>query len=235
MNYDELRRIVLEANLELPRLGLVEFTWGNVSARDAATGAVAIKPSGLPYESMKTADIVVVDAEGRVLEGSLRPSSDLPTHLELYRRWPGLGGIAHTHSTWATVWAQARRGIPALGTTHADYFHGEIPCTRQLSDAELSGDYELETGKVIIECFRERAIDPLRVPAILVASHGPFAWGKDASEAVHNAAVLDLVARMAHGTLALSPESPPMPRGLLDRHFDRKHGQGAYYGQVKQR
>jgi L-ribulose-5-phosphate 4-epimerase len=231
VNFDELRKEVLEANLELPRLGLVEFTWGNVSARDPVTLSIAIKPSGVPYESMKASDIVVVDGEGRILAGTLRPSSDLPTHLELYRSWPGLGGIVHTHSTWATVWAQACRGIPALGTTHADYFHGEIPCTRRLSEAEIAGDYELETGRVIVERFREGPIDPLRVPAALVASHGPFAWGKNANEAVHNAAVLDLVARMALETLALAPGLEAMPGSLLDKHFNRKHGSGAYYGQ----
>lgn len=231
MNYEKLREEVLAANLELPRLGLVTFTWGNASARDPASGAVAIKPSGLPYEGMRAEDIVVVDPEGRVLEGSLRPSSDLPTHLELYLAFPGIGGIVHTHSTWATVWAQACRGIPALGTTHADYFHGEIPCTRRLSEAQVAGDYERETGRAIVARLGERGLDAGRMPAILVANHGPFAWGKDAAESVHNAAVLELVARMALHTLSLVPDMGPLSSRLLDKHFFRKHGPGAYYGQ----
>ncbi|MEI6873886.1 MAG: L-ribulose-5-phosphate 4-epimerase AraD [Spirochaetota bacterium] len=233
MKYEELRREVLAANLELPILGLVEFTWGNVSARDPDSGAVAIKPSGVAYKSMKAEHIVVVGPDGSPLAGKLRPSSDLATHLELYRQYPGIGSIVHTHSTWATVWAQACRGIPALGTTHADYFSGEVPCTRILTEAETSGDYERETGLVIIERFRELGLDPLRTPAVLVANHGPFAWGKDSAEAVHNAAVLDLVARMALETLALSPGIGSMPGHLLDKHFNRKHGPGAYYGQSK--
>ncbi len=229
--YESLKEEVLEANLELPKLGLVSFTWGNVSARDPVTGAIAIKPSGLAYGEMRAVDMVVVDGEGRQLDGSLRPSSDLPTHLELYRRFKGIQGIVHTHSTWATVWAQACRPIPALGTTHADYFFGEIPCTHILTEARTSGKYELETGMAIVERFLELGLDPIRMPAVLVANHGPFAWGGDAREAVHNAAVLDLVARMALLSLELAPDLAPMPEQLLKKHFNRKHGPGAYYGQ----
>jgi L-ribulose-5-phosphate 4-epimerase len=228
---DALKKLVLEANLELPKLGLVDFTWGNVSGRDAASGAIVIKPSGVPYERMTATDMVVVDATGAVLEGSLRPSSDLPTHLELYRAFPSLGGIVHTHSTWATVWAQACRGIPALGTTHADYFFGEIPCTRGLTGQQIAGQYEAETGLAIIDCLRERGIDPSRMPAVLVANHGPFAWGADAAAAVHNAAVLEVVARMAFLSMQMDPALPAMPQQLLEKHFFRKHGPGAYYGQ----
>ncbi|MDR0440343.1 MAG: L-ribulose-5-phosphate 4-epimerase [Candidatus Accumulibacter sp.] len=228
---ENLRKEVLAANLELPRLGLVDFTWGNVSGKDPATGAIVIKPSGVPYETMKASDMVVVDAEGRVIEGALRPSSDLPTHIELYRYFPSIGGIVHTHSTWATVWAQACRGIPALGTTHADYFYGEIPCTRVLEEAQTANRYEAETGLAIAARFREGAIDPGNMPAVLVANHGPFAWGADARAAVHNAAVLELVARMAMLSLQVDATLQPMPQYLLDRHFFRKHGPGAYYGQ----
>ena len=228
-----LKQQVLEANLELPKLGLVDFTWGNVSARDAASGAVVIKPSGVPYASMKQDDMVVVDREGRVLEGKLRPSSDLPTHLELYRQFPSIGGIVHTHSTWATVWAQTCRGIPALGTTHADYFFGEIPCTQRLSAQQIAGEYEAQTGVAIVECLRARGIDPAHMPAVLVANHGPFAWGADAAAAVHNAAVLEVVARMAFLSMQMDPTLPAMPQQLLEKHFLRKHGPGAYYGQPK--
>lgn len=228
---EALKKQVFEANIELPRLGLVDFTWGNVSGKDPETGAIVIKPSGVPYETMKAADMVVVDKDGRILEGSLRPSSDLPTHVELYRHFPLIGGIVHTHSTWATVWAQACRGIPALGTTHADYFFGEIPCTRQLTPQQTAGDYEAETGLAIVERFREDNIDPRQMPVVLVANHGPFAWGSDANDAVHNAAVLELTARMAHLSLQLEKSLPPMPQHLLEKHFFRKHGPGAYYGQ----
>ncbi len=228
---ENLKRDVLEANLDLPKLGLVDFTWGNVSGKDAESGAIVIKPSGVPYETMKVEDMVVVDADGRVIEGSLRPSSDLPTHVELYCHFPSLGGIVHTHSSWATVWAQACRGIPALGTTHADYFYGEVPCTRQLTERQTAGAYEAETGQAIVECFRERGIDPKSMPVVLVANHGPFAWGPSPHDAVHNAAVLELVARMALLSLQMAPGLPPMPQHLLDKHFLRKHGPGAYYGQ----
>ena len=228
---ENLKREVLEANLELPRLGLVDFTWGNVSGKDAETGAIVIKPSGVPYETMKAEDMVVVDAEGRVIEGKLRPSSDLATHVELYRHFPSIGGVVHTHSSWATVWAQACKGIPALGTTHADYFYGEVPCTRILTEAQTSGQYEADTGLAIVERFREGAIDPKNMPVVLVANHGPFAWGGNPHDAVHNAAVLELVARMAMLSLQISPNLPPMPQHLLDKHFFRKHGPGAYYGQ----
>ncbi len=228
---EALKKQVFEANLELPKLGLVDFTWGNVSGKDPETGAIVIKPSGVPYETMKQSDMVVVDAEGRVIEGKLRPSSDLPTHVELYRHFPSLGGIVHTHSTWATVWAQACRGIPALGTTHADYFFGEIPCTPTLSEEQTAGQYEAETGLAIVERFRAGALDPNRMAAVLVANHGPFAWGKDADAAVHNAAVLELTARMAMLSLQLAPGLPAMPQHLLEKHFNRKHGPGAYYGQ----
>ena len=228
---EKLKEQVLEANLELPRQGLVDFTWGNVSGKDEESGAFVIKPSGVPYETMKLADMVVVDKDGRVIEGKLRPSSDLPTHVELYRHFPQIGGIVHTHSTWATVWAQACRGIPALGTTHADYFFGEIPCTGQLTQQQTAGDYESETGLAIAERFRAGSIDPVQMPVVLVANHGPFAWGKDANDAVHNAAVLELTARMALLSLQLEKNLPPMPQHLLEKHFFRKHGPGAYYGQ----
>lgn len=226
-----LKQQVLHANLELPRLGLVAFTWGNVSARDAATGAIAIKPSGLPYDNMKAEDMVVVDADGRVLEGKRKPSSDLATHLELYRAFPSIGGVVHTHSNWATVWAQACREIPALGTTHADYFFGAIPCTPVLSEAQTRGAYEKETGLAIVQHLRQAGIDPVRMPAVLVANHGPFVWGPDADSAVHNAAVLELTAQMAFQTLQLNAQLPAMPQHLLEKHFFRKHGPGAYYGQ----
>jgi L-ribulose-5-phosphate 4-epimerase len=226
-----LKKQVLDANLELPRLGLVDFTWGNVSGRDAASGAIVIKPSGVPYDTMKQDDMVVVDAEGALLEGRLKPSSDLPTHVELYRAFPSLGGIVHTHSTWATVWAQACRGIPALGTTHADYFFGEIPCTRMLTEQQIALHYEAQTGLAIIDCLRQRGITPDRMPAVLVANHGPFAWGVDPQAAVHNAAVLEVLARMAMLSVQLDPGLPPMPQQLLEKHFFRKHGPGAYYGQ----
>jgi len=215
---ENLKQQVLAANLELPKQGLVDFTWGNVSGRDRDSGAIVIKPSGVPYETMRTSDMVVVDADGQLLEGRLRPSSDLPTHVELYRHFPSIGGIVHTHSTWATVWAQACRGIPAYGTTHADYFDGEIPCTALLSEAQIAGRYEAETGLAIVERFR-------------AANHGPFAWGTDPGGAVHNAAVLELVARMALLSLQLEKNLPPMPQALLAKHFNRKHGPGAYYGQ----
>ena len=228
---EKLKEQVLEANLELPRQGLVDFTWGNVSGKDPESGAFVIKPSGVPYETMKLADMVVVDKDGRVIEGKLRPSSDLPTHVELYRHFPQIGGIVHTHSTWATVWAQACRGIPALGTTHADYFFGEIPCTGQLTEQQTAGDYESETGLAIVERFRTGGIDPVQMPVVLVANHGPFAWGGDANDAVHNAAVLELTARMALLSLQLEKNLPPMPQHLLEKHFFRKHGPGAYYGQ----
>ena len=230
-DFTTLQQQVLHANLELPRMGLVAFTWGNVSARDAATGAIAIKPSGLPYEQMTAADMVVVDADGRVLQGRLKPSSDLATHLELYRAFPALGGVVHTHSNWATVWAQACREIPALGTTHADYFRGAIPCTAVLGEAQIRGAYEKETGLAIVQHFRQAGIDPVQMPAVLVANHGPFVWGPDAEATVHNAAVLELTAQMAFLTLQLNPQIPVMPAHLLDKHFLRKHGPGAYYGQ----
>jgi L-ribulose-5-phosphate 4-epimerase len=226
---ESLKADVLAANLELPKLGLVAFTWGNASARDPESGAIVIKPSGVPYAAMQAGDMVVVDAEGRLLEGGLKPSSDLPTHLELYRAFPAIGGIVHTHSTWATVWAQACRGIPALGTTHADYFFGEVPCTCPLTESQVAGDYEAETGLAIVERFR--GLDPSGMPAVLVANHGPFTWGVDAHAAVHNAAVLELVAHMALHTLQLDPGSRGMPQFLLEKHFLRKHGPGAYYGQ----
>ena len=228
---ENLKKEVFEANLELPRLGLVDFTWGNVSGKDAETGAIVIKPSGVPYETMKAEDMVVTDAEGKVIEGKLRPSSDLATHVELYRHFPTLGGIVHTHSSWATVWAQACKGIPALGTTHADYFYGEIPCTRILTEQQTAGQYEADTGLAIVARFREGRIDPKNMPVVLVANHGPFAWGASAHDAVHNAAVLELVARMAMLSLQIDPKLPPMPQHLLDKHFFRKHGPGAYYGQ----
>lgn len=229
---EKMKQEVLEANLLLPKYGLITFTWGNVSAIDRERGIVAIKPSGVDYDTMKAEDIVLVDLEGNIVEGSLRPSSDLPTHLEFYRNWKNIGGVVHTHSRWATSFAQAGLDIQALGTTQADYFYGSIPCTRVMSEEEIHGDYELETGKVIVETFKERNIDPDEVPAVLVHSHGPFCWGTDAFNAVHNAVVLEEVAMMnTMATLLRNNAIEPMQQVLLDKHFKRKHGPGAYYGQ----
>lgn len=232
---EELKEAVLAANLELPRRGLVVYTWGNVSGIDRARGLVVIKPSGVSYEAMKASDMVVVSLEtGETVEGSLNPSSDTPTHLALYRAFPGLGGIVHTHSRWATVFAQAGRDLPPLGTTHADHFYGAVPCTRAMRRDEIEGapgHYERETGRVIIETFRERGIDADAVAAALVRSHGPFTWGKTPAKAVENAVVLEELAFMAWHDLALDPAVPDMPRALLDKHYLRKHGAGAYYGQ----
>ena len=226
---EELKRAVFEANLQLPQYRLVTFTWGNVSGIDRERGLVVIKPSGLAYDRLTAKDMVVVNLDGEVVEGEWKPSSDTPTHLWLYKQFPGIGGIVHTHSTWATVWAQAGKGIPPLGTTHADYFYGEIPCTRPMTNEEIQGEYELETGKVITETFR--FLDPLQVPGVLVHGHGPFAWGKDPANAVHNAVVLEEVAKMAARTYMLNPNAQPISQSLLDRHYLRKHGVNAYYGQ----
>ncbi|MGP3193719.1 L-ribulose-5-phosphate 4-epimerase [Serratia marcescens] len=228
---NELKRQVLAANLSLPAYGLVTFTWGNVSAIDRQSGLVVIKPSGIAYEAMTLEDLVMVDLEGKVREGHRKPSSDTATHLALYRAFADIGGVVHTHSRNATIWAQAGQPIPALGTTHADYFYGDIPCTRPMSEAEIAGDYEGETGKVIIETFNQAGRDPQQVPGVLVYSHGPFAWGKDAADAVHNAVVLEEVAIMAMATRQLAPAIAPMQPELLDKHFLRKHGKHAYYGQ----
>lgn len=224
-----LKQEVLQANLDLPKYNLVTFTWGNVSGIDRAKGLVVIKPSGVPYEELKLEDLVVVDLEGNKVEGRLKPSSDTPTHLALYRAFSSIGGIVHTHSPWATSWAQAGRGIPALGTTQADYFYGEVPCTRAMTEEEIKGAYELETGNVIIETFKDR--DPAQIPGVLVNCHAPFSWGKDAHNAVHNAVVLEEVAKMAYHTYILNPSITAMDPTLLDRHFLRKHGAAAYYGQ----
>lgn len=224
-----LREEVLCANLALPKHGLVTFTWGNVSGVDREQGLVVIKPSGVSYEEMKLDDMVVVDLQGRVLEGTLRPSSDTPTHLALYRQFEKLGGIVHTHSTHATAWAQAGRALPAFGTTHADYFYGSVPCSRPLTENEVNEAYELNTGAVIIETLRDR--NPMEMPGILVSGHAPFAWGKTADDAVHNAVVLEEVARMALYTVMLNPAQSPVEPFLLDKHYLRKHGSKAYYGQ----
>jgi len=229
---DRLKNDVLQANLMLPKFGLVTFTWGNVSGIDREKGLVVIKPSGVEYEGMTTEDMVVVDLDGKVVEGKLQPSSDTATHLVLYKAFKYIGGVVHTHSRWATIFAQAGRGIPAFGTTHGDYFHGEIPCTRKLTPDEIDADYELETGKVIIERFAE--LEAENIPGVVVYSHGPFTWGKDAHEAVHNSVVLEEVAMMAWHDLVLSKgKLPPMQQELLDKHFFRKHGANAYYGQKR--
>lgn len=229
---EALKEQVLQANLALPRYKLVTFTWGNVSAIDREKNLVVIKPSGVDYDVMTADDMVVVDLfTGKVVEGTKKPSSDTPTHLELYRQFPTLGGVVHTHSRYATIWSQAGEDLIAAGTTHADYFYGTIPCTRKMTTAEIQGEYELETGKVIVETFRERGIDPKDVPAVLVHSHGPFVWGTDADNAVHNAVVLEEIAYMNLFTQQLRPNLKPMQPELLDKHYLRKHGKNAYYGQ----
>ena len=232
---EALKEAVLQANLELPRRGLVVYTWGNVSGVDRERGLMVIKPSGVSYENMKASDMVVVSLEtGEKVEGALNPSSDTPTHVVLYREFPEAGGIVHTHSRWATTLAQAGRDLPPLGTTHADHFYGAVPCTRAMRREEIEGvpgHYEWETGHVIVEAFRERGIDPACVPAALVRSHGPFTWGKTPAKAVENAVVLEELAFMAWHDLALDPDIPDMPRALLDKHYLRKHGASAYYGQ----
>ena len=225
----QLKQQVFEANMDLPRYGLVTFTWGNVSAIDRQRGLVVIKLSGIAYESRTVDDMSVVDLQGHVVEGRWRPSSDTATHLALYRRYPDLGGVVHTHSTHATAWAQAGLAIPALGTTHADYFFGDIPCTRALSAQEVDEAYELNTGQVIIEALGEA--NPLHTPGIVVYQHGPFAWGKDAHEAVHNAVVMEEVARMAWIARGINPQLQPIDSWLMNKHFQRKHGPNAYYGQ----
>lgn len=227
---EQLKQEVLEANLDLPKHRMVTFTWGNVSGIDRDKGYVVIKPSGVPYEQLSRDDMVVVDLAGNVVEGKLKPSSDTPTHLVLYKAFAEIGGIVHTHSPWATSWAQAGRSIPALGTTHADYFYGEVPCTRAMTEAEINGAYELETGNVIVETFH--GLDPLQMPGVLVNCHAPFTWGKDACSAVHNAIVLEEVAKIASRTYSLNPQIPTMDQQLLERHFFRKHGAKAYYGQA---
>lgn len=227
---EPLKEKVFKANLDLVRHGLVIFTWGNVSAIDPDTRLVVIKPSGVSYDDMKPEDMVVVDLDGTIVEGDLNPSSDTPTHLALYRAWPEIGGVVHTHSTYATAWAQAGRGIPAIGTTHADYFHNEIPCTEDMSEREVKGAYELETGNVIVRRFE--GISPVHTPGVLVKNHGPFTWGKDCAEAVHNAVVLEQVAKMAYLAYAINPDLT-MNSLLVEKHFSRKHGPGAYYGQKK--
>jgi L-ribulose-5-phosphate 4-epimerase len=226
-----LRKAVAEANISLQKLGLVTLTWGNVSGIDRKRGIVAIKPSGVPYASLTSADIVLVDLEGKLVEGRLKPSSDTPAHLELYRSFPGIGGVTHTHSTFATVFAQAQREIPCLGTTHADNFFGTIPVTRMLTEREVAGDYELNTGKVIVQRFR--ALDPGAIPAVLVAGHAPFCWGRNAADSVANSLVLERVAEMALSVFRINPEAPPLPQYVLEKHYKRKHGPNATYGQKK--
>jgi len=229
----DLKEAVYKANMELAKSGLVIMTFGNVSGIDRRKGIVAIKPSGVPYEALKADDIVLVDLEGQVVEGWLNPSSDTPTHAEIYKAFPEVGGVAHAHSVYATMFAQARREIPCYGTTHADLFHGPVPLTRLLVEPEVAADYERNTGKVIVERFA--GVDALALPAVLVAGHGPFAWGRTPSEAVETAVVLEQVAQTAHGSLALDPRLRPLDRHLLEKHFQRKHGPDAYYGQKKEK
>ncbi len=231
---EQLKQEVYEANMLLPKYNLITFTWGNVSGIDREKGLIVIKPSGVEYDVMKPEDMVVIDLEGNRIEGELNPSSDTPTHLELYKAFPNIGGVVHTHSRWATTMAQAGMGVPALGTTHGDYFYGEIPCTRKMTPKEIQGEYEKETGTVIIERFSNAKINPDDVPAVLVYSHGPFTWGTDPHNAVHNAVVLEEVSFMAWHNLVLSNNTiPSMQQELLDKHYLRKHGANAYYGQKK--
>ena len=232
MNLVALKEQVLKANLELVERKLVLYTWGNVSGIDRERGLVVIKPSGVEYDALKPQDLVVLTLDGEQVEGELRPSSDTPTHLALYRAFPGIGGVAHTHSTWATVWAQAGRAIPCYGTTHADYFYGEIPCTRPLTPAEIHDAYEANTGRVIIEAFEKlEALQPEQMPAAVVYQHGPFTWGKSAAKAVESSVVLEQIAHMAWAAQLCNPAVQPVQREILDKHYLRKHGAGAYYGQ----
>lgn len=228
---EELKQKVFEANMLLPKYGLVTFTWGNVSGIDRESGLFVIKPSGVDYETMSADDMVVMDLNGNRVEGHYKPSSDTPTHLELYKAFPEVGGIVHTHSSYATSWAQAGRGIPCYGTTHADYMYGEIPCARCLTKEEIDGAYEENTGHLIVNLFRELDKDPMAVPAVLCKNHGPFAWGKDPHEAVHNAVVLEEVAKMAYRAETINARIQPAPQELQDKHYFRKHGANAYYGQ----
>ncbi|MGE7713398.1 L-ribulose 5-phosphate 4-epimerase [Priestia megaterium] len=228
---DKLKEEVFQANVDLPKHGLVKYTWGNVSAIDRDSGLFVIKPSGVTYEKMTAQDMVVVDLEGRVVEGELNPSSDTLTHAVLYKHYPQIGGIAHTHSTWATIWAQAGLDVQAMGTTHADTFYGSVPCARFLTEKEVNDGYEVETGKVIIETFEERGLDVLAVPGILLQGHGPFTWGKDAKSAVMNSVVLDEVSKMNFFTQKLNGLAEELPQRILDKHYLRKHGKNAYYGQ----
>ena len=228
---EELKKKVYEANMELPRYGLVTFTWGNVSGIDREKGLFVIKPSGVDYDKMTWEDMVVMDLEGNKVEGKYKPSSDTPTHLELYKAFPEIGGIVHTHSSYATSWAQAGRSIPCYGTTHADYIYGEVPCVRCLTKEEIEEAYETNTGLLIVREFKRMDKDPMAVPAVLCKNHGPFAWGKDAMEAVHNAVVLEEVAKMAYRTETINKEVKPAPSELQDKHYFRKHGANAYYGQ----
>ncbi|HYL86035.1 MAG TPA: L-ribulose-5-phosphate 4-epimerase [Candidatus Angelobacter sp.] len=233
MRLPDLRKAVLEVNLELVRKGLVLFTFGNASGISREKGLVVIKPSGVPYERMKPADLVVTNLDGKVVEGKLRPSSDLPTHLVLYKAFPEIGGISHTHSEYATAWAQARRAIPCFGTTHADYFRGPVPVTGELSEKEISSDYEENTGHAIVRAFRDLSYSS--VPAVLVANHGVFTWGPDVQDSAHNALILESVARMAYFTLGIHAQAQSIDRPLHDKHFLRKHGKDAYYGQAKEK
>lgn len=228
---EQLKQLVFEANMELPKRGLVTYTWGNVSGIDRETGYIVIKPSGIEYEEMKPDDMVVLDLEGNKIEGKYRPSSDTATHIELYKKYPEIGGIVHTHSTWATAWSQAQREIPLYGTTHADYFYGSIPCARSLTEEEIFGEYEKNTGLVIIETLEKNGVEPMSTPGILISNHAPFTWGKDAAEAVHNSVVLEEVAKMASYTETINPNVIPAPEAIARKHYLRKHGKNAYYGQ----
>ncbi|MGE6629178.1 L-ribulose-5-phosphate 4-epimerase [Bacillus sp. NPDC077027] len=228
---EHLKEEVFQANLDLPKYGLVKYTWGNASAIDRKSGLFVIKPSGIDYDTLKARDMVVVDLDGHVVEGTLSPSSDTATHAVLYQHYPEIGGIVHTHSTWATTWAQAGLDLPAMGTTHADTFYGDVPCARFLSQEEIDRGYEIETGKLIIETFEKRGLDILAIPGILLQGHGPFTWGKDAKSAVMNSVVLDEVAKMNLFAKGLNEYAQPLPQRILDKHYLRKHGKNAYYGQ----
>lgn len=229
MSYLELKREVYEANMELQRRNLVVYTWGNVSQIDRAKGVIAIKPSGVAYEKLTPEDIVIVDLDNKIVEGTMRPSSDTKTHTHLYRHFETIGGVTHTHSTYATAWAQTQQAIPCYGTTHADYAYGEIPCTAVMSDAQIERDYEEETGVQITDCFKN--LNPKEVPMVIVAGHAPFTWGKNGADAVYHAVILEEIARMAYLTKTLKQDTPPLKQGIVDKHYLRKHGKNAYYGQ----